>query len=839
MANNSKRSKKDQKTSKALDQKFLETYGEQFGNEKISRVNIADANLEYSRLAGANKNLYRTIASLIDGLKPGKRRLLYSWRTDLESSISSTKKEALNKRRYYRVDKLASNTTSSYHPHGSSALESMLGKEGQYWSNNVMLIDPQGSYGNLRGDSPANGRYILARLSEYTIDCFFDGFENYCIPMKKTYDDTTYEPEWLPAKYPHILFNPQFSGIGYGLASNIPPFNVNEVLDATIKLIKDPNAEIFLIPDSPTGCDIVDRGDFEEMNKTGISKLTMRATTSIDYVHNIIHITTLPLGSSSDGVIQSILKLRDKNKLFTEIIEMRDNTVNGEVDMHLYLEKNAKPEKVLKQLMKRDVGLRVTFPVGITVIDDYTEYEFGIKDLLLAWIDYRIDAVMSMLINKYQILMADQHITEVLLMILGDNSSQDKIDEIVKIAKKSKTTEENINTLMKKYGITSVQARTLVDMRIRNFNIDSYNRYVEHSEEIEKELKELEGLIEDDDKLHEYIIAQLEEGKKKYGRPRMSKVIKEDDKSMENIPDTEHIVGISETGFIKKVLLKDNTSIGTVGKTNSNLTVLQVNNRENLLVIDSRGNVTKISLSAIPDMKFEDFGVELNKFFQVKGDIKAVMELPSMDILKVNDDKFGIIFVTKNGLAKRVQISEFKKLTDTKVGITLNKDDEVAAALFAFDISAKDIIISTNTGKGVRLPISEVRSLGASAKGVSMITLKENECVVGASLVNSNKKLLFFVTTAGRCKITEIKYFPVMKRKSEPLSLISLTGTETLVGVSTVNKNDVVRVYKKKGDPEDIEIKLLAISTRISKGNKLIKTAHGDSVVAYKVFTNK
>ena len=177
------------------------------------------------------------------------------------------------------------------------------------------------------------------------------------------------------------------------------------------------------------------------------------------------------------------------------------------------------------------------------------------------------------------------------------------------------------------------------------------------------------------------------------------------------------------------------------------------------------------------------------------------------------------------------------KLGIFKPGIILNDDDEVAVALFALDVTAKDIIISTNTGNGVRLPISEVRNLGATAKGVSMITLKDDEYVVGASLVNPKKKLLFFITSSGRCKITEVKYFPVMKRKSESLSLISLQGTETLIGVSTVDKGDIVKVFKKKGEPEDINVKDLPVSTRISKGDKIIKTAHGDSVVAYKVFT--
>jgi len=238
-------------------------------------------------------------------------------------------------------------------------------------------------------------------------------------------------------------------------------------------------------------------------------------------------------------------------------------------------------------------------------------------------------------------------------------------------------------------------------------------------------------------------------------------------------------------------------------------------------------------------MNFDDTGIELNKFFSVKGSVKAVMELPSMEILKVTDDNIGIVFITKNGLAKKVQISEFKKLTDTKLAIALNKEDEVASAIFAFDNMSKDIVISTNLGDGIRLPLEEIRTAGITAKGVSMISLKDGEEVVSASMVNPKKKLLFYITSSGRVKITETKYFPVMKRKGEAVSLIALQGNETLLGVSSVDKNDLVMVYKKKSEPEQIEIKDLEIGTRISKGDKLIKTTKGDSVVAYKIFSSK
>lgn len=191
----SKRNSKDLKMEKKLQTRLMEEYGETFGNERVTKMNIADASLDYSKLFGANKNLYRTIASISDGLKPGKRRLFYSW-WELEHKPTNTKRETLNKLKSIKVDKLSANTVN-YHPHGTTSTDDTLGREGQYWNNNVMTIVPQGSNGNIRGDQPAAGRYREAKLSEYTIDCFFDDFDKYCVPMKLGYDGESYEPEFL------------------------------------------------------------------------------------------------------------------------------------------------------------------------------------------------------------------------------------------------------------------------------------------------------------------------------------------------------------------------------------------------------------------------------------------------------------------------------------------------------------------------------------------------------------------------------------------------------------------------------------------------------------------
>ena len=811
--------------------KYVVDENGRIGNEKVTPVNVAEADLDYIRLFGANKNLYRTIPSLQDGLKPSSRRLFYTWWLH-EKKPQNTKQTTLNKLKFYKVNEISA-WVFLFHPHSTDSIDQIVTKNAAYWLVNVQNIIPSGSFGNMRGDAAAAGRYRTAKMSEFMIDCFFDEFETYAVPMKLGYNGEDYEPEYLSAKYPYLLFNPQFSGIGYGLSANIPSFNVGEVLDATIKLIKNPHNHIMLIPDIPTGCDIIDTGEFVKMNKTGKGKLTMRASSEIDYVNNIIHINSLPLNSSSNGVINAVIDLGiHKGELFEDIAEIKDYTREGEVRIDFILKSDAQPEKILKKLYKKNTGLKSTFPVGLTVIDDYQDYEMGIKEYLLEWIDYRLDAVRSMLLNKYQKTLGKIHMNDVLLMVFN----KDNIDKTIHIAKSSKSRNETIQRLMATFQITSVQAGVIADMHVYNFNKDQYIKYKEDRKVLDATAKEIKDILTDDDKLKDFVIKQLEDGKKKYARKRMSKIVKENDKDSKNIPDTEHLVGVSSSGYIKKISLKDNTSIGPVGKSGGNLTVIQINNRENIVVIDSKGYVTKVSISAIPNMEFEDTGVELSKFFNVHGKIITIMELPSMDIFKVKSSSFGIFFITRKGLAKKVPITEFKKLTDTKKGISLNKGDEVADATFAFNESAKDVVLSTNKGNGVRLHINDIKVLSATAKGQRVIDLGEDEEVVSMSKLLPKKKFLFYITSSGRCKLTETKYYPVMSVKDKPLSLITLQKGETLLGVSAVDKKDIVVVYKKKSDPEKIAISDVPVLMRNNKGKKMIKTPNGDRVIAYKVF---
>ena len=809
-----------------------------FGNETIRVANIADEAEEYIKLFGANKNVFRAIPNLQSGLKPGAQRFLWAW-WSLDGKPQSTDPSVLKKLKYHKAAILTTRTME-FHPHSDSGISSMLGTMGQTFSNNVMLIVPQGSYGNLQYSDAGAERYIEAKLSEFTIDCYFEDFYKYCIPMRKNYLGEEDEPITLYSKYPVILFNPQFSSMGYGMASNIPPYNVKEVLEATIDLIKNPKKKIFLIPDFPSGCDIIDEGQFQKIVDTGKGKFSVQGSYTIDYTNNTIHFSSVPLNTKTKKIIMAIIELKKSKHLFDEIVKIDDETIGGNVDLTFTIKHGENPEKVLDKLFKKNTGLKKPFPVGITVIDDYEivtnskgDEFISIKDLLLRWIDYRREALRVYYLRSLQINVDKTNMNDVLLMVF----SKDNIDDTIKIAKKSKNRKETVEKYMERFNINSIQAETIADMHVYNFNKDSYERYKSTAESLKEEYKKIMNILESDDEIDKIIIEQLEYGIKKYGGPRRSKVIKPNNSEIEeNIPDIDYLIGISENGYIKKIKKKDNNSIGPVSKSNNNISVLSINNRENVLVIDSRGTVSKVSISAIPEMKFSDIGVELSKFFTVRGDIKAMMELPSSNVLKNIDDDMYIIFITKKGICKKVLVSEFGRLS-TKSGISLDEDDEVACATFAIHENSKDIIIYTNKGDGIRIPISEIREYKANAKGLSMISLTKDEYVVGASKINPKKNILIYITSTGKAKLTELKLFPKMNRNDSPLKLISMTGNETLVGIESVGKNDTLILYKKSSDPEEIKISSINLKPRMSSGDKVSSLKRGDYVVAYKIFS--
>ena len=791
--------------------------------------NIADETKRYSIISGINRNVARHIPSGYDGLKPVARRVLLILYEDI-------------KKDFQKNSAVAGNTMGKYHPHGDGSIEEVIGRMGQWWTNNVLYIEPSGNFGSLTGGPPAAGRYISCKLSRFAYKCFFEDYKYASIEMKQSYTGKDKEPEYLPAKYPVAIVNPQFSSIGYGTAANIAPYNFKEVMEATIKLLHNPDADIKLIPDFPSGCEVIANKELDEVNTNGgRGKVTVRATIDIDHEKGVIHILSLPLKVGSDDVISAIAKLIIAKKL-EGIKDIQDDTKpkrpdgSGGVHIRIILDKDVNPDKMVEQLIKKDVGIQKTFGVQIRFIEDYKEHDYTPREYLLNWIEFRKEIVQSMYNKKYIQLKEDDHMNNIKIFVF----SKDNASKTLKIIKQSKNDDDAITKMLKEYAdahMTSLQAKTICNMRFKDFNKESYQKFLEERDRLKDEIAKTEKVIRNPDSINDIIEAELEEGIRLFGGPRRSKIIHAKD-DVNKISPNPFIIAISKDGFVKKIDANKYSTIGTLGNISSQETiVIKIANNKSILVFDSNGKASKVPVSGIPESTPEDNGLQVSRYFKVSGQIIGVMEeMNNKDIAK----EIKILFVTKKGFAKRTSFKEFLSMRDLKTAITLNDKDELVSTSMEMEKDGKsDVIIFTNEGNGVRLVSTDIPESGSQSKGKVMITLKDGEYVIGANRIRKTKKLLFYITSSGRGKVTEERYFPRMSRKDSPVSLLPLSSSDKLVSVASVNKSDKIMVYRKIGEPVEINVSEISPSMRVAKADKLIKVPKGDIVVGIKVLSSK
>ena len=797
--------------------------------EKYEVRNIADETRRYSIISGINRNVARHIPSGYDGLKPVARRILLILYEDM-------------KKDFQKNSAIAGNTMGKYHPHGDGSIEEVIGRMGQWWTNNVLYIDTSGNFGSLTGTPPAAGRYISCRLSKFAYKCFFEDYKYASIEMKTSYTGKDKEPEYLPAKYPIALVNPQFSSIGYGTAANIAPYNFKEVMEATIKLLRNPNSDIKLIPDFPSGCEVIANKELDEVNTNGgRGKVTVRSTIDVDHEKGVIHILSLPLKVGSDDVISSIAKLIIAKKL-EGIKDIQDDTKpkradgSGGVHIRIILDKNVNPDKMVEQLIKKDVGIQKTFGVQIRFIEDYKEHDYTPKEYLLNWIEFRKEIVQSMYNKKYIQLKEDAHMNEIKIFVFSkDNSSK-----TLKIIRQSKNDDEAYKKLQNEYTeihMSSLQAKTICNMRFRDFNKESYQKFLDERDRLKEEIEKTERVIRDPKSINSIIESELQEGIKLFGSSRRSKIIYVKNQKDE-IPSNPYIVAITKDGFVKKIDANKYSTIGNLGNTSSQETiVIKIANNKSILVFDSNGKASKVPVVGIPEMTPEDNGLQVSRYFNVTGRIVGVMdEITNKEIA----EDMNILFVTKNGYAKRTKFTEFLSMREIKTAITLNAEDKLMVASLEMKGQSKaqqEVIIYTDLGNGIRLALDDIPESGSSSKGKRVIQLSDDEYVAGAGKLQKNKKLLFYMTSSGRGKVTEEKYFPRMGRKDTPVSLLPLTTTERLVSVVSVNKTDNVIAYRKLSDPETIAIESIKPSLRVAKPEKLIRVPKGDIIVGIQVYS--
>lgn len=779
--------------------------------EHIEDVEIASTCLSYNKIFSANDNILRMSPWLYTGLLTCEFRLLWTLYVD-----------KAYKKKFIKVSKLDGDCSGNFHPHGST-YKTIVGMA-QIWNKKLNYITPDGNFGDLSGSEAAAARYIKCSMSEYAYKCFFEDFDITIADMKPTYTGDSEEPNFiLPSKYPNILLNP-IKKIALGLSPSIYPCNFNEVIDTTIKLMDNPNAKIKLSPDIPTGCDVL-ANDWEEICNSGKGRYRMRGVIDVDEENNQLIIRSVPLEVKLTDVIQKVVELI-KSKELTGIKDFSDNSTKNEMNYRIILRPEADPYKVRQQLFSK-TQLTKTNHIDMICVEDYTVRETSVRDVLLSWIDFRKDYVRRLYNRKLVRYHERKHILDILLYITNSKNR----DTTMKIAGGSRNKEEMQNQLMEKYGISSMQAKTISAMRIQEFNLDAVEAYKTELEELENKLiPEVTEIVMNEKSNENIIKEELLEGKRLFGSPRRSKIITT--KGEQIIRNSAHTLIVTDFGYIKK--LKDKVkSIGNL-KEGDKPKFLKVNisNAATLLMFSSDGSVFKVPVCNIPDHDSKSYGTKLEEMGMPSDtSIVNMILCPTQEYIDTLKEEPYVIFITRNGLIKKTELSEYINIKSTVKAMTLNDDDELVNIRIASK-DKKDILIYTNDGWGTRIHNKNVSVTGRVTKGCRGIVLGKNQYVIGLDIIENKDKGIFVLTTRGNGKISELQNFPVQK-DGKTLRITNLSSNETIAMIRTVKQETVLTVFLKS-DTKEIRIEDLEVQPRISKGVKLIPVKRGDSIIDIK-----
>lgn len=762
--------------------------------EKIIDKEIAELAKEYDCIKGANTNLARIAPELIDGLKPVQRRVIF---------ITHDKDQG---KKFRKLASISGDTFGKLHPHAPTSITGAVVGMEQDWHNNIPLFDGDGNFGAVSGDGAGADRYIKAKLSDYAQACFFEDWKYSVVDKVLGADEETWEPLYLPAKYPNVLLNGVI-GVGYGMASNIPPFNFREIVNATIMLMENPDARITLIPDSPTGADIIET-DFVKMSEMGNGKYTMRCKYDIDAENNIITITNLPYMVSSNNIRERIADIKKSGGL-RELIAMND--LSGiDIKIELLLEDDVNPYKFMKKLIKEVAGLEKTYAVNITIINNYEQFDWSIKQTLVEWIQWAREQKRTVMIHKRATLMAEQRTNDIKIFLLD----ADYLEETIKLFRNGKNRVEIERSLIEKYKNSSIhmdslQAAVLSNMRFYEISEEEHDKCLKERERIARDLKEVEDILNEEKGIDKLIIADLRDGDKRFGRPRRSNVVPyKISYGSENVGVST--LQLSSDGIIIRKLAT-NVYEEPIPKDYDGFAV-RVENDESFILIDENGYHTFVKVSEIPF----DNSVPVNRYGKNNISGKIVAMLP----FDYNSTK-SCILISKKGMLKKFRISDLKP--SKKPFISLDENDSLVRGIVTETKSNKDILVYTKDGMGQRLDPNAIRITSPMAKGTYGFKLKDEDEIIGCYTISPEEnQYLLYVTSKGKMRLNLIDYLPIRESKHDAMvNLIYINDRDRLLAIVGCNRFDKLQVIYDNGTDEIIEIEHLEESTMSADPKKV------------------
>ena len=787
--------------------------------EKLIPINIEEAMKSAYFDYSMSVIVSRALPDVRDGLKPVHRRVLFGMSQLGLRSNSKYKKSAF----------IVGEVLGKYHPHGDSSVYDTMVRMAQDWSLRYMLVDGQGNFGSIDGDSPAAMRYTEARLKKISEDMVED-LDKDTVDFQLNYDDSLNEPTVLPTKIPSLLVNGA-SGIAVGMATNMPPHNLNEVIDGTVAFIDDNNIEIEELikfvkaPDFPTGGVIYGYEGVKDAFHTGRGRVVMRGKAAFEEVNGreCIIVTEIPYQVNKADMIQKTAQLVNDKKI-EGISNIRDESDRKGMRIVYVLKKDAIPNIVLNMLYKY-TSLQSSFSVNNIALVNGRPMLLNLKEMIKYFVDHRHDVVVRR--TKYDLKKAEEraHILDGLII------ASDNIDKVIEIIKSSSNADNARENLIKEFSLSEIQAKAIVEMRLRQLTGLEQDKLRKEHAELLILIKDLKDILDNEDRRMQIIKEELIEIKERYGDERRSVIeFAGGELSIEDmIPDEKVVITISHAGYIKRTSLAEykTQNRGGVGQKGSNtrsedfLEYLFVGtNHQYMLFFTQKGKCFWMRVFEIPEGSKLSKGRAIQNLINIEPDDKVKAFICTQDLKdEAYINSHYVIMCTKKGQVKKTSLEQYSRPRTNGINaITIKDDDELLEAKLTTGNS--QVLISVKSGKCIRFEEGKTRPMGRNASGVRGIKLKDSsDEVVGMISVNDMDSDILVVSENGYGKRSSLEDYRITNRGGKGVKTISITEkTGSLVSIKNVSDGDDLMIINKSGIAIRMEVSDLRVMGRATQG---------------------
>lgn len=777
----------------------------------------------------------RALPDVRDGLKPVHRRILYAMDKLGLTSDKSFKKSAT----------IVGDVIGKYHPHGDAAVYDTLVRMAQDFNMRYPLVNGHGNFGSIDGDPPAAYRYTEARMHKISTELLED-LDKETVDFRPNFDNSLQEPEVLPANFPNLLLNGS-SGIAVGMATNIPPHNLTEVIDGTIATIDEPDIsperliKIIKAPDFPTGGYIMGIKGVKEAYLTGRGSVTMRAKTSFEEIRGkrtAIIVTEIPYQVNKSRILEQIAEGARARRI-TGVSDLRDESDRTGMRIVIELQAHTNPQITMNQLLKH-TNLQANFGIIMLALVDGVPRVITLKDYLNFYLKHRYEVVERR--SKFELKKAKEraHILEGLQIAL------DNIDAVIKVIRNSQEVKDAKDALMKKFKLTDVQAQAILEMRLQRLAALERIKIADEHKELQKKIKYLEDLLKSPKKIYQVIKEELQKFKEKYSDKRRTMIKPEerlDFEIEELIPDEEIVVTVTNSGYIKRMPAETYRSQKRGGRGISGVSMKEEDYLDHLFVttthysllcFTSQAKVYKLMAHELPEASRQAKGTNIINLLSLAKHEKVTAVFP----VKSFDSGDYLIMATKKGVVNKSKIKMYSNIRRTGFyALNLDPDDELVDVRLTSP--GGEIVLITRAGKSIRFKQDEVRPTGRKTRGVRGIRIGKGDEVVGMLKLLGEKEILV-VTKFGHGKRTEVDEYRLQSRGGKGIKTIKITEKNgPVVAVRGVNPDDELMLISKKGTVIRMKVKDISVLGRVTQGVRVVRLDEEDEVSSMAIIEKK